>query len=53
MIVHQHSEAPGLNRMFGGSEVGCGFRGTYGGSSADIHSTALVGSTSVPPFTRC
>jgi hypothetical protein len=48
MIVHQHTEAPGLNLVFGGREVSCGFTGTYSGTSADIHGTALVGSTSVP-----
>jgi T3SS negative regulator,GrlR len=48
MIVHQHTEAPGLNLVFGGREVSCGFTGTYSDTSADIDGTALVGSTSVP-----
>ena len=29
MIVHQHTEAPGLILVFGGREVTCGFTGTY------------------------
>lgn len=48
MIVHQHTEAPGLNLVFGGREVGCGFTGTYSAGAADIDGTALVGQTSVP-----
>ncbi len=48
MIVHQHTEAPGLNLVFGGREVTCGFTGTYSAGAADIDGTALVGQTSVP-----
>ena len=48
MIVHQHTEAPGLNLVFGGREVTCGFTGSYAGGSADIDGTALVGSYSIP-----
>ncbi len=48
MIVLQHTEAPGLNLVFGGREVGCGFTGTYSAGAADIDGTALVGQTSVP-----
>jgi len=48
MIVHQHTEAPGLNLVFGGREVTCGFTGTYSGGTADIDGTALVGRYSVP-----
>ena len=48
MIVHQHTEAPGLNLVFGGREVSCGFTGTYSDGAADIDGTALVGSYSVP-----
>jgi hypothetical protein len=48
MIVHQHTEAPGLNLVFGGREVACGFTGTYSAGLADIDGTALVGQTSVP-----
>lgn len=48
MIVHQHTEAPGLNLVFGGREVTCGFTGTYSEGIADIDGTALVGSHSIP-----
>ncbi len=48
MIVNQHTEAPGLNLVFGGREVSCGFTGTYSAGAADIDGTALVGSTSIP-----
>ena len=48
MIVHQHTEAPGLNLVFGGREVSCGFTGTYSDGTADIDGTALVGQISVP-----
>jgi hypothetical protein len=48
MIVNQHTEAPGLNLVFGGREVTCGFTGTYSAGSADIDGTALVGRSSVP-----
>ena len=48
MIVHQHTEAPGLNLVFGGREVTCGFTGSYSEGTADIDGTALVGSYSIP-----
>lgn len=48
MIVHQHTEAPGLNLVFGGREVTCGFTGSYAEGTADIDGTALVGSYSIP-----
>jgi hypothetical protein len=48
MIVNQHTEAPGLNLVFGGREVTCGFTGTYASGAADIDGTALVGQHSVP-----
>ena len=48
MIVHQHTEAPGLNLVFGGREVSCGFTGTYSDGIAEIDGTALVGSSSIP-----
>jgi hypothetical protein len=47
MIVHQHTEAPGLNLVFRGREVTCGFTGTYSDGFADIDGTALVGSSSI------
>jgi hypothetical protein len=52
MIVHQHTDAPGLNLAFGGREVSCGFTGTFSGGSAEIDGTALVGTSSVPPHAR-
>ena len=48
MIVNQHTEAPGLNLVFGGREVTCGFTGTYSAGAADIDGTALVGQHSIP-----
>jgi hypothetical protein len=48
MIVNQHTEAPGLNLVFGGREVTCGFTGTYSDGAANIDGTALVGSFSIP-----
>lgn len=48
MIVHQHTEAPGLNLVFGGREVTCGFTGSYAEGAAEIDGTALVGSYSIP-----
>lgn len=47
MIVHQHTEAPGLNLLFRGREVTCGFTGTYSNGFADIDGTALVGTASI------
>jgi hypothetical protein len=52
MIVNQHTEAPGLNLVFGGREVTCGFSGTFSDGSADIDGTALVGSFSIPFHAR-
>jgi hypothetical protein len=52
MIVHQHTDAPGLNLAFGGREVSCGFTGTFSGGSAEIDGTALVGTSSVPFHAR-
>ena len=48
MTVNQHTDAPGLNLVFGGREVTCGFTGTYSEGIADIDGTALVGSHSIP-----
>jgi hypothetical protein len=48
MVVHQHTESPGLVLVFGGREVTCGFTGTYAAGQADIDGTALVGQISVP-----
>src|SRR5258708_32977225 len=48
MIVHQHTEAPGLNLVFGGREASCGFTGTYSEGSSAIDGTALVRTCSTP-----
>lgn len=48
MVVNQHTDAPGLNLVFGGREVTCGFTGSYAAGIADIDGTALVGRYSVP-----
>jgi len=48
MLVQQHTDAPGLNFVFGGREVSCGFTGTFSAGAADIDGTALVGRASVP-----
>jgi hypothetical protein len=47
MIVNQHTEAPGLNLVFGGREVSCGFTGIYSAGMAKIDGTALVGQISL------
>ena len=46
--MHQHTDAPGLNLVFGGREVTCGFTGTYADGFADIDGAALVGRYSIP-----
>lgn len=48
MVVNQHTDAPGLNLVFGGREVTCGFTGSYAAGIADIDGTALVGRHSIP-----
>ena len=48
MTVNQYTDAPGLNLVFGGREVTCGFTGTYSAGHADIDGTALVGRYSIP-----
>ena len=47
MVVNQHTDAPGLNLVFGGREVTCGFSGSYSADGAQVRGTALVGKTSV------
>ena len=47
LITHQHTKAIGVNMLFGGREVGCGFTGTYSDGKAQVDGTALVGKTSV------
>lgn len=43
----QHAEATGLNLIFGGREVTCGFTGIYFDGAAEVEGTALVGKNSV------
>ena len=47
LITHQHTDAPGVQLLFGGREVTCGFTGTYTDGNADVDGTALVGKSSV------
>ena len=47
LITHQHTPALGLNLVFGGRDVSCGFSGTYGEKIAEVFGTALVGKASV------
>ena len=48
LITHQHTEQAGVNFVFGGRDVGCGFTGTYKeDGAAAVSGTALVGRTSV------
>jgi hypothetical protein len=46
-IQRQHSPHVGKPLLFGNREVGFGFSGTYGGDSAELYATALVGSVSL------
>jgi hypothetical protein len=47
LITHQHTVPAGLNLVFGGRDVGCGFTGSYNDRSAEVYGTALVGKASV------
>ena len=47
LITHQHTPAVGLNLVFGGRIVSCGFSGSYGEGAAEVLGTALVGKASV------
>lgn len=48
LTTGQHAEAIGVNFLFGGREVTCGFTGKYNDGSAEVDGTALVGKVSVP-----
>ncbi|WP_244978786.1 GrlR family regulatory protein [Bradyrhizobium pachyrhizi] len=48
LTTGQHADAVGVNFLFGGREVTCGFTGTYGDGAATVDGTALVGKKSVP-----
>ncbi|HXM35638.1 MAG TPA: hypothetical protein VN920_10655 [Pyrinomonadaceae bacterium] len=47
LITQQHAEAIGVNLLFGGREVTCGFTGVYSDDEAEVDGTALVGKKSV------
>jgi hypothetical protein len=47
LTTRQHAEAIGLNPLFGGREVTCGFTGVYSDHDAEVDGTALVGKISV------
>jgi hypothetical protein len=47
LTTRQHAQAVGLNMLFGGREVSCGFTGKYTDSEAEVSGTALVGKTSI------
>jgi hypothetical protein len=47
LITQQHAEAVGVNPLFGGREVTCGFTGVYSDDEAEVDGTALVGKKSV------
>ncbi|WP_249135263.1 hypothetical protein [Bradyrhizobium sp. AUGA SZCCT0222] len=51
MIVHQHTEAPGLNLVFQGREVTCGFAVTYSDGFTDIAAPRSWAAT-LFPFAR-
>ena len=47
LTTRQHAQPVGINLLFGGREVTCGFTGTYSDGHAEVHGTALVGKNSV------
>ena len=47
LIAREHTKAVGVNMLFGGREVSCGFTGIYSDGEADVSGTALVGKLSV------
>jgi hypothetical protein len=47
LITHQHALAAGLNLLFGGRSVSCGYSGTYSDANAELNGTALVGKRSI------
>jgi hypothetical protein len=52
LTTFQHQKPVGVQPLFGGREVTCGFTGTYADDSAIVSGTALVGKTSVMFQTR-
>jgi hypothetical protein len=47
LITHQHTQPAGLNLLFGGRTVSCGFTGTYSDGQAEANGTALVGKRNI------
>lgn len=47
LVTREHTKAVGVNHLFGGREVTCGFTGRYSDDEAEVSGTALVGKTSV------
>jgi hypothetical protein len=47
LTTFQHAKPAGVQPLFGGREVTCGFTGSYSHDSAVVSGTALVGKTSV------
>jgi T3SS negative regulator,GrlR len=47
LTTRQHAEAIGVNLLFAGREVTCGFTGVYSDDAAEVDGTALVGKNSV------
>lgn len=47
LTTYEHTKAVGLNMLFGGREVNCGFTGKYTDGEAEVSGTALVGKASI------
>ncbi|WP_312016063.1 GrlR family regulatory protein [Bradyrhizobium sp. JYMT SZCCT0428] len=47
LITREHTKAVGVNMLFGGREVCCGFSGIYSNGAAEVSGTALVGKMSI------
>ena len=52
LTTFQHQKPVGVQPLFGGREVTCGFTGSYSADAADVNGTALVGKTSVVFYAR-
>ena len=52
LTTFQHQKPVGVQPLFGGREVTCGFTGPYADDGAVVSGTALVGKTSVMFQTR-
>jgi hypothetical protein len=47
MLNQEHTPAGSTNRIFGGTEVGIGFSGTWDGTKAELEAAALAGKRSL------